>query len=194
MSTPSQFWETFGRLKDQLVEEGRALGETYDALLDAVQKVRPGLYLEMCLNTHPKEFIISAEGSRELFPAVEEIVRAAPKIDGWTFLALKPKLGFPVTAEWEGVEVRIADVTFKPIGHPDGTMGLHLFVRGLRPEQAGAVHNALLRALDHGLGERAFAEQIEGTQIAATPGWLKAAGLIPLTDLEEFLRKRASSR
>jgi len=193
MDAIRRFWESFRRLEARLVEEGHDLGVAYDMLLEDVQKIEPGLFLEICPEGEPKEFIVTAEGKKELFPIVEEIVRAAPKMDGWKFLALKPRLGFPVKIQWEAVEVRIKDVTFKPIPHPDHTLSLELFVKDLRPEDAEDAHNALLRALDHGLGERAFAEQIQGTQVAPTPGWLRAAGLIPLTELEGYLRKRSTS-
>ena len=183
------FWDAFRRLHPCLAEDGTDLGEAYDALLESVQKVDPGLFLELCVNMHPKELIVTAEGKKKLFPVAEAVVRQAPKVKGWTFLALKPKLGFPITAEWEGSLVRLEDVWFEPLPRKDGGLDLQLYVKGLHPENALAIHNALLRALDHGLGERAFADQIRGTDVAPAPQRPEAE-LIPLTELEAYLRKR----
>jgi hypothetical protein len=185
-----EFWKTVLGLQHDLMEQGNTLGDLYDKLLQKVQAVDPGIYLEMSVGTTPRQLIVTAAGNKDLFPVAERIVQAAPPIPGWTVIALKPRIGFPEKATWEGIQVRIADVRCKPVERPDGVLDLKLYVPDLHPENKNAVHNALLGALDHGLGERTFAEQIEGTSVAPKPGMLESMGLMKLSALEDYLRRR----
>ena len=107
--------------------------------------------------------------------------------------ALKPKLGFPESVEWEGHKINVADVVFDPLSEGESDdLGLRLLVPGMKDEQAEKVHNGLLRAIDHGLGEREFAESVQYTEIAALEG--SADEYIPLADLESFIQWRKKRR
>ena len=46
-----------------------------------------------------------------------------------------------------------------------GEMGLKLYVPGLSEASQEDIHDALLRTLDSGLGERQFAERVEATWV-----------------------------
>jgi hypothetical protein len=129
---------------------------------------------------------------------VESIVAAAPKIPGWSVLALKPRLGFPVTTRWEAVTIAIADIVFEPLEQATSNdLGIRIYVPGITTESAKDAHNALLRALDHALGERAFSESIQYIEVVPLPSDVSAADHIPLTQLENFInwrRKRQGER
>jgi hypothetical protein len=190
----TDFWRMFELRREALAQVTSGDDPVYDELLEQLQHIHAGLYFQ--LSTHPgdRELIITAEGDSSLFALVDSIVAAAPATNGWKFLALRPKLGLPKTVQWEGYTVKLAEVRFQPLSDPEtGELGLQLLIPGLNEENAEDVHNALLRALDHGLGEREFAETIQFTDVAALEE--SADETLALTDLEGFIewhRKKAS--
>src|SRR5262249_44452383 len=104
----SEFWRAFESHEDALSKVSSADHPVYDLILDRLQQVHPELYFEFSSEPRNCVIIITAEGDSSLFPLVESIVASAPKIAGWSVVPLKPKLGFPVAATWEGFTVAIA--------------------------------------------------------------------------------------
>jgi len=187
--TITKFWQLFERRHEALAKISSADDPVYDELLGQLQQIDEGLFFEFSTSPGDCELIITAEGDSDLFDLVDSIVEAAPATEGWTFFALKPKLGFPETVQWEGYTVNIAEVRFESLSDPEtGEFGLRLLVPGLSDEQAEDAHNALLRALDHALGERAFADTIQFTDVA--PLETATGKNIALTELEHFIEWR----
>jgi hypothetical protein len=187
------FWSLFAKRADALTRISTADDPVYDELLAQLQAIDAGLFFEFSAVPGSSELIITAEGDGSLFPLVDAVVAAAPRIDGWRFFALKPKLGFPESVVWEGYEVKIADVVFDPLSADESDdLGLRLLVPGLADGDIDKAHNGLLRAIDHGLGERAFAEAVQHTEVA--PLEEPADVYIALTDLESFIEWRRKRR
>jgi len=186
------FWSSFQRNAQALSQVDSADDPVYDDLLEKLQKIDGGLYFEFSVQPEQCELIITAEGDLDRFDCVEDIVSVAPAVEGWKVFALKPKLGFPETVMWEGFKTKIADVFFDPLDSDEGELGLRLLVKGLKEEDVDDAHNGLLRAIDHGLGEREFAESIQHTEVAALEG--PESDYIPLTDLENFIQWRKRKR
>ena len=194
-SAIAEFWDLFERTADQLSALDDADGSVYDALLAQLHRVHRGLYLEFCAEPGACELIITADGDRELFPWVESTVANAPIVEGWTICALKPRIGFPVNVRWEDVTVNISDVVFDPLERKaSGDLGLRVFIDGLPESDVEVAHNAILRALDHGLGERRFAERVAFTEVRPLPSDKSLADYIQLTDLERYIESRKSKR
>jgi len=191
----SDFWHAFQNQEGALAAASSADDPVYDLLLDRLQQIDPGLYFEFSSNPGSSEIIITAEGDSSLFPLVESIVASAPAVAGWSVISLKPKLGFPVATTWEGFTITIADVVFEPLER-EGTedLGLRMLIRGLAPESTEDAHNALLRALDHALGERQFAESVQYTEVHALPADAAVDDYLPLTQLEDYIRWRKKKR
>jgi hypothetical protein len=193
--TIAAFWRLFEARAPALSDATSADSPVYDELLEQLQKVDPGLWLEICFDPQGRELIVTADGKLSLFPLTFATVEAAPVIDGWQIRALKPKLGFPETTRWEELALRTADLVFDPLeleGSDD--LGLRIFVPGLAAAQADDAHNAILRAIDHGLGEQRFAEAVRHTEIRPLPEGVASDDFIPLVDLERFLDWRARRR
>lgn len=188
------FWSLFRERASDLAAAGSADSAVYDQLLEQLQKIAPGLYLEFCSNPNACELIVTAEGNRELFPMARAIVAAAPPVDGWTIRALKPKIGFPETARWEDFTLRIDNIVFDPLELDGSDLGLRIFIPGIEEKDVETAHNALLRALDHGLGEEKFAETVQSTQVCPLPPDAAADDYIPLHDLEKFIEWRDRQR
>ena len=187
----SKFWRVFQQHAGELAEISSADEPVYDLILDQLQQIHAELYFEFSSEPGEFELIITAEGNSSLFPLVDSIVASAPAIPGWSILSLKPKIGVPVVATWEGIAVTVADVAFEPMersGSED--LGLRLFVPGLAPEYAEDAHNALLRVLDHALGEREFAESVQYTEVLPLPSDASAEDYIPLVEIENYINWR----
>jgi hypothetical protein len=187
-SAIAEYWRLFTELSPQLAELTTAEDPIYDQLLEKLSRIDTGLFIELSAESdHHRELVITADGNSDLFTLVDQVVEAAPRLAGWTILALKPRLGFPESVTWEGVSVNIADVVFDPFTPEDSDeLVLQLFVPGITEQEVDSAHNALLRALDHALGEREFAASVQYTEVLPLTG--PADDYIPLLKLEEFLK------
>lgn len=186
----SEFSTLFQQHAADLALAESADSPIYDVLLEKLHQIDTGLYLELSMDTEACELVITAEGDRSLFPLVHEIVAAAPKVERWTIRALKPKLGFPATVSWNDLELSIDDIMFEPLEiQGSDELGLRPLVPGIEAQDVENAHNAVLRAMDHGLGEERLAEAVEYTELLplrageASDGW-------PLVELESFIRRR----
>lgn len=188
----AEFWQSFKSNSRRLEQARSADSAAYDELLEALQKIDDGLFFEFAVSPGDCELIVTAEGKRNLFSLVEQIVAAAPTVKGWKIFALKPKLGFPEFVQWEGYQVAISEVVFDPLENESDELGLRLLVPDMADEDTDSAHNALLRAIDHGLGERQFAEAVAYTEVAALEDG--ANEFIPLADLENFIQWRKKRR
>jgi hypothetical protein len=187
------FWELFRRNAAGLARAASAESAAYQVLLDGLQRIDPGLFLEFAIAPGASELIVTADGERSLFPLARAVAGAAPRVDGWTVRALKPKLGFPATVRWEGVRLRIAEIVFDPLQREGSrALGLRILVPGLEERDIDDAHNAILRAIDHGLGEEKHAEAIAHTEIRPLPTDVAAGDYIPLQELEMYLDWQAS--
>lgn len=186
------FWLRFEIAAPQLAVVSSADDPVYDEVLDHLQAVEPGLYLEFSNSDRPFELIITADGDADLFAAAREVVASAPVVDGWDIRALKPKLGFPERVQWEGQEIDVADLRFASL-ECDGSddLGLLIFVPGLADGNIDAAHSAVLRLLDHGLGEERAAAAIQHTELAPLTTGAPSDGTIALVNLERFLDWRS---
>jgi hypothetical protein len=194
-SAIAEFWKVFEACEARLALAESAVDSAYEVLLAKLHEIDSGLYLEFCSDPTESELIVTADGDRSLFPLVREIVAAAPTLRGWTIRALKPKLGFPTTVSWDDLTIRIEEVVFAPLEN-EGTedFGLRLFVPGIRPADTDNAHSAMLRALDHGLGEEKLAQAVHFTEVRPLPEEAEPADFIPLVELETFLEWRETSR
>ncbi|MGH1351414.1 MAG: hypothetical protein ACRBBN_11490 [Methyloligellaceae bacterium] len=187
----TEFWQSFSNNITSFQQITSPEDTPYEQALGNLQEIDEGLWIEYCLDPGGNELVITAEGKENLFPLVEEIVKLAPEINGWTFTALKPKLGFPVSTQYEGVTIEIGSIVFDPLfSDNDQGLGLRIYVPGIKNDQIINATNGLLTALDHGLGERYFSEQIQHIEVCCLDDTIDPDEFIPLTDLEKYINWR----
>lgn len=195
MTDPRRFWNWFAGAESRLraFRHGRD-----DALLDELQGVlqsySPGLWFE--IGGHPDgpmELVICAEGDEEYFDDVENLVRCAPKAEGWKFIAFKPPQGFEFKTEYEGVLVDPAQCWFLPLNSNDEPpeLGLRVAVPGLSPTQEKQYRAAVYIAIETGLGELQAWKTIKHVEVVSMPTSPEAEGYIELNELEKYLAWRA---
>jgi hypothetical protein len=181
-----EFWALFSQRSDALARIESAEDPVYDEVLAKLQAIHEGLFFEFSTRGGKSELIITAEGERALFGLVDEIVAAAPEVSGWSYLALKPKVGLARSITWEGHVIEVSEVVFEPLeDEKSGAFGIRLLVPDLAEDKRDSAHNGLLRVLDHALGERRFADEIQFTEVDALDS--DADDYIPLSALDRFI-------
>lgn len=180
------FWTSFTQRADALARLESAEDPVYDEILAKLHAIDDGLYFEFSTQGRKGELIITAEGDKSLFGLVDEIIAAAPKTRGWSFVSLKPKVGLARSITWEGHVIDCAGVVFEPLENAkSGEFGIRMLIPDLPEDKRDSAHNGLLRVLDHALGERRFAEEIQFTEVAPLEG--AADDHIPLSALDRFI-------
>jgi hypothetical protein len=135
-------------------------------------------------------FCVSANGDRELFPRVEEVVRAAPKLDGWTVQPFRPR------GRMDGVAITLNDQTLAGDDvwceiekvRRGGAVDLVLHIRGVTVETGDVLSNAAMILLDNAIGEYDAVMRVASIDLALLEGTpKKSERFFPLRDLPAFL-------
>jgi len=130
------------------------------------------------------EFIVSADGIRDVFPEVVALTKAAPSVPGWRIIAFRPrKLGsLGKTVRFEGMELGANALWYRSDSHED-RIDLTLCVAGQDKEGAHALLGPVFLLLDATLGEYDVGTKIGAIEFADCPAEPAAAGLNPISDL-----------
>ena len=197
-ATPdARFWAWFEANAGRLA----AAKPPSEALLDEVQRelqrAAPGLAFELGRDGPggPSVFVVSADGLRERFPAVERFVAAAPKVKGWRIVAFRQRLP-AFTVDLGGVVLDPKDVWFR--AEPEGGI-VHVVVHvpGLDARPQEAVQMAVMILLDSTVGEYDVETRLGAIELAPLPARPAAAGLKPLAELARVVdeaKKRGPGR
>jgi hypothetical protein len=134
-----------------------------------------------------REFVISANGIGAVFPAVKQLVAAAPSLPKWTIIAFRqPKKDLKdCTLDFEGVKLGEQDIWFKD--EPEGDkIGLILYIRGFKSdEETQSIAGASFLFLDMTIGEYLVVTRIGSIDRRPLPSDPKSLKLKPLGDLRE---------
>jgi len=153
---------------------------------ERLHALAPGLAFEAgAIGASQPCIVISADGIRDLFPAVESLVAAAGPIPGWQIHAFRQPRD-PSDIDYGGKTFRPSDVWFEAYridGDGGGEIGLNLHVTGFDPSNPSIEGGAAFIFLDAVLGEHAVATKIgpiDFFPLAADPA---AEGLRPILEL-----------
>ena len=99
-----------------------------------------------------REFTISAEGIKELFPIVENLVDKSPKIENWQFNAFRQRVpGDDFDIQYGDFKVGYSDIYFRYQDGEYGKIGIELNIRDF--DDSGQSKNAIYILLDGLIGE-----------------------------------------
>ena len=194
-----EFWAWFATHDLEFLRLGTADDPFWNLALEQLKKVDENFWFELSHHRHPaREFIVTAEGHVESFPMAEELVRLAPKIEGWTFIALKPAQGFQFTTNYEGTLFDPHQMWFLPLQNESrpGDLGIQIAVPRLDGMDKIVAHNAVLVILDTALGERSAALDLQYTEVTDVPADPPAEGYMELPELADYIawrKKRPAS-
>jgi hypothetical protein len=135
-----------------------------------------------------REFIISADGNRDLFPVVQRLVEAAPSLPGWRIVAFRPRVAslHDIRLEIPGVTVEASDLWYALA--PEGDrVGIALFLPGFEDVRSQSALMVAFLMLDSALGEYDVETKVGSITTFPPPPDPAAQGLKPFPTLpEEF--------
>jgi hypothetical protein len=149
-----KFWEWFSQNADQIRTAGA--GQVRDGIAPELgtrlKECHPGLVWEIAADSDVWELCISADGNRDAFPAVIEMVEAAPAIPGWAVRAFRQRGKLDVSLEFAGHKLTYDDIWFTADRVGNG-LSVTLWIKGLTKETDRMLSQAALILLDNALGE-----------------------------------------
>ena len=149
----AKFWEWFKQNSDSyffnLEQNTEAL---FKDLNGALNKVNPNLTFEFSpvLEDGKREFVISADGMKSIFPVVTTLVNNAPPLDKWHIIAFRqPQKGY-TQITYGDLTIDYKDVYFQ-YAKDAGQVAVKLSIRGY--EETDEWGAAMFILLDSVLGE-----------------------------------------
>ncbi len=98
-----------------------------------------------------REFTISADGMKDLFPIVDKVVKAAPEIPNWKINAFRQRIpGDDLKIDYGDFSVSYSDIFFKYADEGE-KIGIELYIRDF--DGNGHKQNAIYILLDGLIGE-----------------------------------------
>ncbi|NUQ27125.1 MAG: hypothetical protein HOQ35_01215 [Acidobacteriaceae bacterium] len=151
MGEIESFWKWFLASRERL----HSCAYNDEALLDEVQEVlhlvNAGLAFEIGPPEAIREFVISADGLKDVFPSVVSLVSAAPNSPQWKITAFRPRRLLLPSVELNGCSVDPEDVSFSLLNNGK-IAGIHLFLPNFHAENVTLQQIGYL-LLDSALGE-----------------------------------------
>jgi hypothetical protein len=184
-SAEERFWQWFEQNSSRLFAFETDRDHVFRELTAALHKVHEGLTFEFGpVQAGKREFIISADGIRDRFPAVQNLAATAPPMSQWTVIPFRPPKDISNVIEYDGHRVGPEDVWFRSEADDD-RIGLTLYVRGLTEENKRSLCGATFILLDSALGEYAVETRVGFMAWDGLPDDPEAAGLKPFTAIRE---------
>jgi hypothetical protein len=127
----------------------------------------PGVIAELGADGAHRRLVLTADGDRAMFPAIEAMYRTRPQVAGWDIVAFHPR-----ETSRPQAEVAIGERTLDPQSvhyiaeNRDGKLDLVVFVPGYTPHDKQLAQLAYI-ALDHAVGEYDVEMRIGAISLAA---------------------------
>lgn len=151
--TPEQrFWQWFQSNETSLFDFEKDKERTFDRLAEAMHKVNPELTFEFGPKRDGRrDFVISADGIKKAFPAVEALYATAPSLPRWNVIKFRPRRS-PNDISMGNLTVKASSVRVG-IERNGGKVDLTLFVPGYSEDARSAFLPIVYLILDEALGE-----------------------------------------
>jgi hypothetical protein len=164
--------------------------ELLDNFLTRLHEYCDELYFEIGgLPDQDQELIITAEGNKDYFPAVEELIRDAPSIPGWVFIAFKQPTDGHFKSEWGDIELDTQEIWFDPLNSKTSTgIGIRVYVPNFDLiKENESTNPLLLKMIDTIIGEKAFASDLEYIEFASQIADPEEGGQISIIELSDYI-------
>jgi hypothetical protein len=192
----SDFWTWFQKNEKDFFEVVKNRKEIekgfFDKLSPKLGELKDGyFYLTGMFDDNTVELVLTAEGNPKNIAFVEELVNAAPQINGWKFTSLKPSLNIEdVNIEMAGYEFNDKNISFYSNEfeeYPD-EIDITIVHNDLTEENKDQIAHGTYIFLDNYLGELDFVNNIDTLKTISKQQAEKE--LIPIAKLKEFLTWR----
>lgn len=148
-----QFWKYFVQNAHKLSYSRKYQNKVLINCLEELKKVHPDLTFEIGSRVGDTwEFVISANGIKDAFPAVLSLIEIAPRLKGWKIIAFKQRKATDTAIAIAGVTISIEDILFEYYIEGKGKMGIILYVKDFKKSDI-RYQLAIFPLLDALLGE-----------------------------------------
>jgi hypothetical protein len=161
----------------------------FDKMSPKLGELKDGFfYLTGMYDDHTAELVLTADGNVKNIVFVEELIEAAPHIDGWRFTALKPALDIQdVGIEMGGHQFNNENLSFysnDDSNYPD-EIDITIVHNDLDEGNRDTIINGTYIFLDNFLGELKFVTTIDNSTVVGKNEAEKE--LVPIEKLKGFL-------
>ena len=187
-----KFWTWFKENEKRLKKFEQNPDKYLSEVLAQAKKIQAGLAIEF---EPPKNGVInmtvSADGVRELFEIVQNIVDKAPKIDGWKFIAFRQRMNLELVKAMKlnagGDELDPNKMRFFPM-IADDTLDIIIHIKGVTEENYNQVAYGGLLLLDNILGEYDCVTKVRSYDFHEMPkNKEELDDLLPLLDIASYV-------
>jgi hypothetical protein len=151
-----QFWHWFAQNEKILYEFEDKVESVFDAIAIELVKVDENVTFEISSpdESGRRHFVITAEGVRSAFPAVERLVDTAPQLSRWNFVKFRQRAVELSIVEFDGMKIDPRDVHCVIVKDENPSkVGILLFFDGYTEKQRNVFGNIGYLIIDQALGE-----------------------------------------
>lgn len=189
----SDFWNWFLKHEKEffkIVQDGNNIHKGFlDKIAPKLGEIHDGFYfLTGMFDNQTAELILTPDGAIKNIYVVEELVNAAPKIEGWKFTALKSASDInDVGITYENFNFDKGNLKFYPNIHNDypDEIDLTIVYDHFEEDKKPAVTNGVYIFLDNYLGELHSVTLIDNMKVVGTNDISQE--LIPIEKLKDYL-------
>lgn len=195
-SKEERFWRWFQINEMEIFEFEKNQEAIFDEISRNLNLYKEDLVFEFSMAKEGKrEFVISADGIKELFPAVRDLAGAAPKLKRWDIIAYRPRM-----ENYAGMELAYAGKDFSPANLwiyyrvQDGNFDLIIYHPEFSEKDRNLFVSGTYILLDTALGEYDVTTGIRYIDHQELPKNPEEMGLIPFSELRSVFDKYKSNR
>jgi len=189
----SDFWNWFLKHEKEffkIVQDGNNIHKGFlDKIAPKLDEIHDGFYfLTGMFDNQTAELILTPDGAIKNIYVIEELVNAAPKIEGWKFTALKSASDInDVGITYENFNFDKGNLKFYPNIHNDypDEIDLTIVYDHFEEDKKTAVTNGVYIFLDNYLGELHSVTLIDNMKVVGTNDISQE--LIPIEKLKDYL-------
>jgi hypothetical protein len=194
-----KFWTWFKDNEKRLRKFEENPDKYLTEVLAQAKKIQAGLAIEF---EPPKNGVInmtvSADGDKNIFAVVRNIVAKAPNIEGWRFIAFRQRMNLE---QVKGMKLKAEDheldpekMKFFPMINGD-TLDLIIYAKGVTEENYNQIAYGGLLLLDNILGEYDCVTKVRSYDFHNMPTKKEELNdLLPLLDLAAYVDKFYNSK
>lgn len=155
-SKEEKFWNWFEKNQKTYYSEIENLEireKIFNELSKNLKKINEDLVFEFSPidKNNVREFTISAEGIKDLFPVVEKLIEKAPKLKNWKFNAFRQRIpGDEFEIQYGDLKIGYSDIYYRS-ENDNGKLGIELNIKNF--DGKGQTKNAIYILLDGLIGE-----------------------------------------
>ncbi|HVY06526.1 MAG TPA: hypothetical protein VHB46_11170 [Burkholderiales bacterium] len=157
----AEFWNWFQQNEERLFAGGAGSEETITQLGAELRKVNEAVTFEFgpIFKDGKKEFVITADGNKTAFPAVEALYASAPELPRWIWVKFRPRRAVISDMGFGDRFVKSGDVNYLMFTDAD-KVGIMLFFDEYNADEEITFGQIGYLMLDEALGEYAVETQV----------------------------------